>query len=110
MTPDALTPDALTPDAVSTPGSPAADVPAALSAEGLPACRAHGVDRYHHAARADLSFGAGSWIAILNGASGTPREITFTCSGCGEAFEVTRDPAVLREFRRYPYVDRKARP
>ena len=73
---------------------------------GLPACRAHGVDRYHHAARADLSFGPGGWFAILNGASGTPREIAFTCSGCGETFETTRDPAVLREFRRYPYVDR----
>ena len=71
-----------------------------------PTCRAHGIDRYHHAARAELSFGPGGWFAILNGASGTPREIAFTCSACGETFETTRDPAVLREFRRYPYVDR----
>ncbi len=91
MTPDAPSPDALPPAAPS----------------GLPVCRAHGIDRYHHAARADLSFGAGGWIAILNGASGTPREIAFTCSACGETFETTRDPAVLREFRRYPYIDRK---
>ncbi len=79
-------------------------------APALPACRAHGVDRYHHAARAELSFGAGSWVAILNGASGTPREIAFTCSACGETFETTRDPDVLRQFRRYPYVDRTVRP
>lgn len=105
MTPDAPTPDAPTPDA-----RPPASLAPRLSAEGLPACRAHGVDRYHHASRADLSFGPGSWIAILNGASGTPRQIRFTCSGCGETFETTRDPAVLREFRRYPYVNRKARP
>ncbi len=74
--------------------------------EALPACAAHGVDRYHHAARADLTFGAGSWFAILNGASGEPRQIAFTCSICGETFETTRDAAVLRQFRRYPYVDR----
>ena len=87
------------------PAAPPAGVPAAP----LPACRAHGVDRYHHAARADLSFGPGGWFAILNGASGTPRAIAFTCSVCGETFETTRDPAVLRQFRRYPYVDRTAR-
>ena len=78
------------------------------SAAPRPACRAHGVDRYHHAARADLTFGPGGWFAILNGASGTPREIAFTCSVCGETFETTRDAAVLRQFRRYPYVDRTA--
>ena len=66
-----------------------------------------GHDRYHHAVRADLSFGAGGWFAILNGASGTPREIAFRCGACRETFETTRDPDVLREFRRYPYVDRR---
>ena len=85
-----------------------AGVPAAGPEPAPPACRAHGVDRYHHAARADLSFGPGGWFAILNGASGTPREIAFTCSVCHETFETTRDPAVLRQFRRYPYVDRTA--
>ncbi len=86
-----------------TPDDPA---PGAPTPEPLPACAAHRVDRYHHAARAALSFGAGGWFAILNGASGEPRQITFTCSVCGEAFETTRDPRVLRQFRRYPYVDR----
>ncbi len=78
------------------------------SAAPRPACRAHGVDRYHHAARADLTFGPGGWFAILNGASGTPREIAFTCSLCSETFETTRDPTVLKQFRRYPYVNRNA--
>ncbi|HEX8385379.1 MAG TPA: hypothetical protein VF576_04290 [Rubricoccaceae bacterium] len=78
-------------------------------AEALPACRVHGHDRYHHAVRADLRMGPGGWFAILNGASGaTPREIAFSCSLCGETFETTRDPAVLRQFRRFPYVDRSA--
>lgn len=86
-----------------SPLPPRAD---AAPTEPLPACRAHGYDRYHHAARAKLSFNAGGWLAIFNGASGEPREIAFTCSVCGEAFENTRDPAVLRQFRRYPYVDR----
>jgi hypothetical protein len=38
--------------------------------------------------------------------SGTPREITFRCAVCGETFETTRDPAVLKQYRRYPYVMR----
>jgi hypothetical protein len=91
---------------LGTPEPGSAGTPPAGRAP-LPTCRAHGIDRYHHAARADLSFGPGSWFAILNGASGTPREIAFTCSACGETFERTRDPAVLGEFRRYPYIDRK---
>ena len=65
-----------------------------------------GHDRYHHAVRADLKFNVGGWFAILNGASGTPREITFKCAACKETFEITKDPGVLKEFRRYPYVQR----
>jgi hypothetical protein len=72
-----------------------------------PTCRC-GHDRYHHAVRADLTFGSGGWFAILNGASGTPKKITFRCAACGETFESTRDAGVLRQFRRYPYVDRTA--
>jgi len=88
----------------STP--PHAD-PVAEPVAGPPTCR-DGFDRYHHAVRAHLTFGPGGWFAILNGASGTPREIAFTCSVCGETFETTKDPEVLRQFRRYPYVDRTA--
>ncbi|OZC04417.1 hypothetical protein BSZ36_16375 [Rubricoccus marinus] len=65
-----------------------------------------GHDRYHHWARASLSYGGGGWLALLNGASGTPRQIVFRCGKCGETFETTRDSAVLKEFRRYPYVQR----
>lgn len=65
-----------------------------------------GHDRYHHAVRADLRYGGGGWLAILNGASGTPREITFHCAACGEVFETTTDPVILKQYRRYPYVDR----
>ena len=71
----------------------------------LPTCSC-GHDRYHHWARADLEFGSVGWFVILNGASGTPRAITFHCGRCGETFETTRDRTVLREFRRYPYVQR----
>ncbi|HIG75821.1 MAG TPA: hypothetical protein EYQ24_14930 [Bacteroidetes bacterium] len=65
-----------------------------------------GHDRYHHWTRAELKFGGGGWFAILNGASGTPKQITFKCGRCGESFETTRDPVVLGEFRRYPYITR----
>jgi hypothetical protein len=71
----------------------------------LPTC-ACGHDRYHHATRADLTYGVGGWLALFNGMSGTPRAIAFTCAACGEAFETTREPAVLKQFRRYPYVMR----
>jgi hypothetical protein len=74
----------------------------------LPACRAHGHTRYHHAVRADLSYGMGAWFWVLSGASAAPKEISFRCSECDEVFETTRDPAVLHEFRRWPYVDREA--
>ena len=65
-----------------------------------------GHDRYHHWSRADLKFSSGGWFAILNGASGTPKEITFKCGRCNETFETTRDATVLEEFRRYPYIMR----
>lgn len=66
-----------------------------------------GHDRYHHTVRADLKYGGWAWLAILNGASGTPKAVTFRCSACGETFETTRDPVVLKEYRRYPYVMRR---
>ena len=69
-----------------------------------PRCAAHGHDRYHHAVRADLKNGGAGWLALFNGMSSTPKQIAFTCSACGETFEVTRDPEVLRQYRRYPYV------
>lgn len=71
----------------------------------LPTCRC-GHDRYHHTVRADLRYNAGGWLALFNGMSGTPREITFRCAVCGETFETTRDPVVLKQYRRYPYVMR----
>ena len=63
-----------------------------------------GHDRYHHAARADLTHGTGGWLALFNGMSSTPKRIRFSCATCGEAFEDTTDPDVLRQYRRYPYV------
>ena len=69
-----------------------------------PTCRAHGFDRYHHAVRADLTYGGGGWFALFNGVSSAPKEIAFTCSVCGETFERTRDPEVLAQYRKYPYV------
>ena len=68
-----------------------------------PTCRC-GHDRYHHAVRPDLKHGVWAWLAFFNGISATPKEITFRCSRCGERFETTRDPRVLRAFRRYPDV------
>lgn len=72
--------------------------------DALPTCTACGHDRYHHAVRADLKYGPGGWLALFNGMSGTPREVTFRCAVCHETFETTREPAVLKQFRRYPYV------
>ncbi len=76
------------------------------AAPARPACRAHGHDRYHHAVHAGLTYGSGGWIRLFTGVSAQPREIAFTCGDCGETFETTRDPRVLAEFRRYPYVMR----
>ena len=66
-----------------------------------PTCRC-GHDRYHHWSRPDIKNGVGAWLLLFNGASATPKEITFRCGKCGEVFETTRDPAVLAAFRRYP--------
>jgi hypothetical protein len=71
-----------------------------------PTCRC-GHDRYHHAIRPDLRYGALAWLRLFSGISGQPREITFRCAACGEAFETTREARILSEFRRYPYVDRQ---
>jgi hypothetical protein len=64
-----------------------------------------GHDRYHHFARPDMRYGVGGWLNFFNGISAKPREIVFRCGKCGEAFETTRDPAVLHAFRRYPNMD-----
>ncbi len=77
--------------------------PPQTSAPARPTCRC-GHDRYHHHARADLKHGVWAWLAFFNGISATPKEITFRCSRCGETFETTREPAVLRAFRRYPDI------
>ncbi len=63
-----------------------------------------GHDRYHHAVRADLTYGGGGWIALFNGMSSAPKRIVFSCPVCSETFETTTDPEVLRQYRRYPYV------
>ena len=66
-----------------------------------------GHDRYHHAARATLRHSAFGWVLLFMGISAEPKEITFRCAFCGEQFEKTSDPVVMREFRRYPYVTRR---
>jgi hypothetical protein len=76
----------------------------------LPACRAHGHDRYHHAVDAELTYSGGGWLRLFTGVSAQPTAGTFRCRECGEAFETTTDPAVLCQFRRYPYIDRTAVP
>jgi hypothetical protein len=73
------------------------------STPARPTC-ACGHDRYHHAVRPDFKHGIWAWLAFFNGISATPKEIAFRCSRCGETFETTRDPHVLRAFRRYPDV------
>ena len=65
-----------------------------------------GHDRYHHAVRADLTYGGGGWLALFNGMSSTPKRIAFSCPVCGETFETTSAPPVLKQYRRYPYVQR----
>jgi len=71
----------------------------------LPTCSC-GHDRYHHAVRPTMKHGSLGWLWLFSGISAQPKEIAFTCADCGETFEGTRDPTVLRQFRRYPYVDR----
>ncbi len=77
-----------------------------LEAAARPTCSC-GHDRYHHSIRPDLTYGAGAWLRMFSGISGQPRQITFRCADCGDAFETTRDARVLQEFRRYPYIDRQ---
>ncbi len=72
-----------------------------------PTCAAHGHDRYHHAVDAELKYGAGGWLRLFTGVSAQPIEATFRCRECGEAFENTTDSAILSEFRRYPYVEKR---
>lgn len=74
-----------------------------------PTC-ACGHDRYHHAVRADLRYPSLGWLRLFSGISAQPRQIVFTCATCDQVFETTRDPRVLQEFRRYPYVDRRPDP
>ena len=54
-----------------------------------------------------LRYGAGGWFNFFNGISAAPREITFTCGRCGAHIETTREPRVMREFRRWPDVMRE---
>ena len=63
-----------------------------------------GHDRYHHHIRAELTQGTVGWLALFNGLSATPKRIVFSCARCGETFETTTDPVVLKQYRRYPYV------
>ena len=79
----------------------------ASDAPPRPTCRC-GHDRYHHMVDAELKYGGGGWLRLFTGVSAQPREGTFRCRRCGEAFETTADPNVLGEFRRYPYVQRRA--
>lgn len=71
-----------------------------------PMCRC-GHDRYHHAVDAELKYGSGGWLRLFTGVSAQPKTAAFRCRDCGEAFETTGDPRILREFRRYPYVLRE---
>ena len=71
-----------------------------------PTC-ACGHDRYHHAIRPAFKHGPFAWTLLFTGVSAEPKGITFRCAVCGEAFETTTDPRVRKEFRRYPYVDRR---
>ncbi|NNF58603.1 MAG: hypothetical protein HKN04_10205 [Rhodothermaceae bacterium] len=73
------------------------------STPSRPTCRC-GHDRYHHFARPSFKNGVGAWVAFFTGVSATPKEIAFACARCGETFEVTREPAVLRAYRRYPDI------
>jgi len=82
------------------------DAPAPATT-ALPTCSC-GHDRYHHTVNAELKYGGGGWLRLFTGVSAQPREGTFRCRECGEAFETTADPTVLQQFRRYPYIDREA--
>jgi len=72
-----------------------------------PTCRAHGHDRYHHAVDARLAYGPWGWLRLFTGVSAQPRKAAFRCRDCGETFETTADRAILSEFRRYPYIERR---
>lgn len=46
-------------------------------------------------ARGDYGFLG--WFALLNGASATPKRLTYRCRRCGESLGTTRDPEALRK-------------
>lgn len=63
-----------------------------------PVCRCgRGID--HPGVEATPSYGFWAWFMLLNGASATPKKITYRCRRCGEVIATTRDPRMLRAFR-----------
>ena len=68
------------------------------SAKNAPACRC-GHHTNHPSVDAKPSYGFWAWLALLNGISGKPKQITWRCRDCGETIRQTKNPRELNAFR-----------
>lgn len=55
-----------------------------------------GNDRKSPLVKAEASYSAAGWLALVFGASAVPKKVVFRCSKCGEAFDETTDPVELK--------------
>ena len=68
-----------------------------------------GHDRHHRAVQPVLGRGPWRWLASwLLDAPLPPREVRFVCARCGAEVERAGDAETLRQYGRWPQVDREA--
>ena len=68
-----------------------------------------GHDRHDDRVQPVLGYGLGRWLAgWLIGSPLPPREVRFVCAACGTEVERARDRRTLRQYGRWPLVDRAA--
>ena len=68
-----------------------------------------GHDRHHRAVQPVLRLGLWRWaLAALLGSEVPAREVRFVCAACDAEVERARDAETLRQYGRWPLVDREA--
>ena len=68
-----------------------------------------GHDRHHRAVQPVLRLGPWRWaLAALVGSEVPAREVRFVCAACGAEVERAGDAETLRQYGRWPLVDRAA--
>ena len=73
-----------------------------------PACPC-GHDRHHRAVQPILRRGPLRWlVGVLLDAELAPREVRFVCAVCDTEVECACDAQTLRQYGRWPLVDRES--